>query len=196
MADLMSVLVNLSSQIAPIIMLMQTFAGLMGLYFVASALIEFWGIDNPNASKYVSGKNNFSAMGGIVKLMLGGVMASMSTLQLVGIMSRTMTDEYANSRFLSYAPNGSSFDEQKLAALAAILGIMQIVGFAAMFKGWLTVKRSFEGQSQNSLGMAFTWLIGGIIAWNFKYFSDVANCSFGFNVIGIFVPYGTQNACS
>jgi|SRR5471030_577370 len=195
MADLMSILAAFGSQIAPIIMLMQTIAGLMGLWFVISALIEFWGVDNANASKYISGKSNFSVTGGLVKLLLGGAMASMSTLELVGILSRSVTDDYANSRFLSYAPTDSSFDQQRLAALTTILGLLQIVGFTAMIKGWMTVNNVTQGKSQTSLGIAFVWMIGGIIAWNFKWFTDVLNCSAGFNIIGMFVPYGVQNAC-
>jgi intracellular multiplication protein IcmC len=92
-------------------------------------------------------------------------------------------------------PSGGTFDEQRLAAMAGILGIMQIVGFVAMLKGWLTINSRTQGQSQAGYGLAAGWLIGGIIAWNFKWFSDVANCTFGFNVIGMFVPFGMQNAC-
>lgn len=176
-------------------MLLQVVAFLMGVYFVIAAMIEFWGIDNANATKFVAGNARFSVAGGIVKLLLGGIMVAMGTLEMVGILSRTLTDDYANSRFLSYVPSGGTFDEQRLAAMAGILGIMQIVGFVAMLKGWLTINRVTQGQAQAGYGMAAGWLIGGIIAWNFKWFSDVANCTFGFNVIGLFVPFGMQNAC-
>lgn len=195
MPNLQTMLLRFSEQIPPIIMLLQSVTALMGLYFIASALMEFWGVDNPNASKFVSGGDRFSVGGGIVQLLIGGILTAMSTLQLVGILSRTLTDDYANSRFLSYTPAGGSFDEQRIAALATILGIMQIVGFTAMVKGWMVINGVAHGKEKGGYGSAFVWLIGGVVAWNFKWFTDVLNCTFGFNVIGMFVPYGMQNAC-
>lgn len=195
MPDLMSLLANLSSQIGPIIMMLQGIASLMGLYLVAGALAELWGVSNDNALKYMAGKNRFSAGSAMMQLLIGSLLTAMGTLQLVGVMSRTLTEDYANSRFLSYSPADGSFDEQRLAAMAALLGIMQIVGFVAMIKGWLTLNRHANGQAQASLGVATGWLIGGVIAWNFKWFTDVLNCTLGFNIIGMFVPFGVANSC-
>lgn len=192
----MSLLVNLGSQIAPIIMLMQTCAGVLGVVYVGKALIEFYGASNPNASKYVSGANNFTVMGALVQLLIGSFLTAMSTLQLVGILSRTITDDYANSRFLSYAPTGSSFDEQRLAALATVLGLMQIVGMSAMIKGFTVANGVAHGTQKVGYGQALIWIFGGVIAWNFKWSTDVINCTFGFNVIGMFTPFGMKNACS
>jgi hypothetical protein len=195
MPDLMTILANFSSQIPPIIMMLQGVCALMGLYFVAAAWIEFWGVANHNATKYVAGHARFSVGGGIVKLLIGAFLTAMATLQLVGILSRTLTDTYANSRFLSYAPAGGTFDEQRLAAMAALLGIMQIVGFVAMIKGWVTFTRIADGRSQAGVGTASAWLIGGVLAWNFKWFTDVLNCTIGFNIIGMFAPFGVANTC-
>jgi intracellular multiplication protein IcmC len=195
MPDLMTLLANVGSQITPIIMMLQAIAALMGVYMTASALIEFFGVSNPNSLKYVSGRDRFSVTGGITQLLIGAILISMSTLEMVGIMSRTLTDDYANSRFLSYTAQTSTFDEQRMAALATILGIMQIVGFVAMVKGWMTLNDIAHQKTQASKGVAFGWMIGGICAWNFKWVTDVINCTFGYNVIGLFTPYGMANAC-
>ncbi|WP_240533900.1 hypothetical protein [Aeromonas veronii] len=42
--DLMEVLVNVGGVIPPIIMMLQGIAALMGLYLVATSLIEIWGL--------------------------------------------------------------------------------------------------------------------------------------------------------
>jgi hypothetical protein len=196
MPDLMQILANFSSQIEPLIMMLQGIASLIGLYFVAGALAELWGVTHDNALKYLPSKNRFSAGSAVMQLVIGGFLCSMGTLQLVGIMSRTLTDTYVSSRFTSYIPADSSFGEQKLAAMAALLGIMQIVGFVAMIKGWLTLNQHANGQAQAGVGTALGWLIGGVICWNFKWFTDVLNCSLGFNIVGMFVPFGVANTCS
>ncbi|MDB6009973.1 MAG: putative type secretion system protein IcmC/DotIE [Gammaproteobacteria bacterium] len=193
--DLVTLLANFGTQIPPIIILLQFVSALMGLYFVAGSLVEFWGVGNGNAAKYLSAHARFSVTGGVVKLLVGALLAAMSTLQLVGILSRTLTDTYANSRFLSYSPTGNTLEAQSQAAMAALLGIMEIVGFVAMIKGWLTFVHIADGRAQAGYGTATAWLIGGVLAWNFKWLTDVLNCTFGYNVIGMFVSFGAANTC-
>lgn len=196
MPDLMKLLANFSSQITPLIIMLQSIAGLMGLYLVAGALTEMWGVTHDNALKYVPGKNRFSAGSAIIQLFIGGILCAMGTLEMVGILSRTLTEDFVSSRFLSYTAANNTFDEQKMAAMSALLGIMQVVGFIAMVKGWLTINRHANGQAQAGLGTATAWLIGGVVAWNFKWFTDMLNCTLGYNMIGMFVPFATANSCS
>lgn len=196
MPDLLAILANVQTQIPPIIMMLQAIASLIGLWLVAGSLIELWGVSHDNALKYVPSRNRFSVGSALVQLVIGSLMCAMGTLQLVGIMSRTLTDDYANSRFLSYTPSSGSFDEQRLAAMAGLLGIMQIVGLVAMMKGWLTLNAHANGQARAGMGTAAAWLIGGVVAWNFKWFTDVTNCTLGWNVIGMFgASFGTPASC-
>lgn len=193
--DLVTLLANLGSQIPPIIILLQFVCALMGLYFVSASLVEFWGVGNGNAAKYLKADARFSVARGVIKLLVGGLLTSMSTLQLVGILSRTLTDTYANSRFLSYSPSGNTLAEQSQAAMATLLGIMEIVGFVAMIKGWVTLVHIADGRANTGYGTATAWLLGGVLAWNFKWLTDVINCTFGYNVIGMFVSFGVANTC-
>lgn len=196
MPDLMQILANVGNQIGPIIMMMQGIASLIGLYFVAGALAEMWGVTHDNALKYLPSKNRFSMGSALMQLLIGGLLCAMGTLQLVGVMSRTLTDTFVSSRFTSYVgTGGSTFDDQRLAAMATLLGIMQIVGFIAMVKGWITLNQHANGQARAGVGTAAGWLVGGIIAWNFKWFTDVLNCTLGYNIIGMFVPFGVASAC-
>lgn len=196
MPDLMEILANLSSQITPVINMMQGVAFLMGLWLVAGALAEIWGVTHDNALKYVPGKNKFSIGSAAVQLLIGGVLCAMGTLEMVAALSRTVTEEYVSARFLAYTPANGSFDEQRLAAMAALLGIMQVVGFVAMIKGWMTFNAHANGRAQAGMGTAFCWLLGGVVAWNFKWFVDMLNCSIGYNMIGMFAPFGVANACN
>jgi intracellular multiplication protein IcmC len=187
--DLIQVMVNVGKIIPPLIMMLQGISVLIGLYLTAGALIEMWGVTHDNALKYVAGKNKFSIGSAIVQLFIGAILLSVGTLEWMGIMSRTITGDYANSRMLSYSSSGSTLKEQAQLATLALLGIMQVVGFIAMIKGWLTVNGYYNQQSQAGLGTATGWMIGGILAWNFKWFSDVLNNTIGFNLIGLFTPW-------
>lgn len=176
-------------------MMLQGIASLMGVWLVGGALTEMWGVTHDNALKYVPSNKRFSVGSAFVQLIIGALLAAMGTLELVGILSRTITEDYANSRFLSYTASGSTFEEQRLAAMASLLGIMQIVGFVAMVKGWLTINRYANGQAQAGYGIAAAWLFGGFAAWNFKWLTDVINCTLGFNIIGMFMPFGVASSC-
>ena len=188
--DLMTVLVNIGEVIPPFLSMLQIIAGVAGLYLTAAALVEMWGVSHDGAMKYVSGKNRFSWGSALIQMVIGSLLIAMSTMEIVGILSRTLTENYANSKMLSYSGGtASSFAEKAKMATMALLGIMQVVGFIAMFKGWLTVNRYYNGQSQAGLGQAAGWLIGGIVAWNFKWFADMLNNTLGFNIIGLFTPF-------
>jgi len=190
--DLVDILVNVGGVIPPIIMMLQGISALIGLYLVAGSLIEIWGVANDNAMKYIPGRQRFSVGSALVSMFVGSILLSMGTLELVGILSRTLTGDYASSRItaeaLSYT-GGGRLSEKVQVATMAILGIMQVVGFIAMVKGWLTINRYYNHQGQAGLGQAFGWIIGGVLAWNFKWFSDVLNNTIGFNLIGLFTPF-------
>lgn len=191
--DLMDVLVNVGGVVPSIIMMLQGIASLIGLYLVSASLIEIWGVTHDNAMKYVPGRQRYSVGSALISMFIGSILLAMGTLELVGIMSRTLTGDYANSRVtaeaLSYTSGGGLAEKTQVATMA-LLGIMQVIGFIAMVKGWLTVNRYYNQQGQAGLGQAFGWIIGGVLAWNFKWFSDLLNNTMGFNLIGFFTPFG------
>ena len=192
--DLMDLLANIGVVIPPIIMMLQGIAALVGLYLVCGSLIELWGVTHDNAMKYVAGRQRFSVGSALVSLLIGSMLRTLGTLELTGILSRTLTGDYASARItasaLSYDPGDSaSLEERAQLAALALLGIMQVVGFIAMVKGWLTINKYYNHQGQAGWGHAAGWLIGGVLAWNFKWFADVLNNTIGFDVISIFTPF-------
>ena len=106
-------------------------------------------------------------------------------------MSRTLSDDYAAERIMpsdmAYSAGGSLADKGAVATIA-LLSIMQIVGFVAMVKALMTVNRYYNNQ-QAHLGSAAGWLLGGVLCWNFKWFSDVVNNTLGFSIISMFTPF-------
>ena len=189
--DLVDLLINIGGVAPAFVMLIQGIIGLVGIYYVSSALIELWGVSHDNAMKYVAGRQRFSVGSALMTLCLGGVLSAMSTLSLVGILSRTVTGDYVDARIMPDAltyTSGGSLTEKGAVATIALLSIMQVVGLVAMVKSVITVNRYYNNQ-QADLGTAFGWLIGGLLCWNFKWFADVVNNTIGFNVISMFTPF-------
>jgi hypothetical protein len=186
--DLTIVLANIGTVIPDIIQLMQGVIAVMGLYLVIGALIELWGVSHDNAQKYLTSNKKFSAGSALIQLFIGAILTATATLEWMGMMSRALTGTYANSRFISYPAASTSLSDQAAAATLAILGILQIVGLVAMVKGWMTANSVANGSARASMGQAIGWMVGGVLAWNFKWFSDALNNTIGFNVISLFGP--------
>lgn len=187
--DLMLILINIGRQIPTFIMLAQVISGFAALYFVGTGIIDLWLANYPGSEKHFSGARHASNMGAFAKLFGGGLFACLATLQLVGVLSRSITGDYVNSRALSYSTGGGSFAEQAQLATLAMLGIMQAVGMCAIFRGITSLIERGNGSKETSFGKITIWFIGGLLAWNFKWFSDVVNNTIGFNVISLFTPW-------
>lgn len=188
--DLVDVLINAGKVAPALLMLMQGVAALVGLYLVGSALVELWGVSHDNALKYVAGRQRFSTGSALISLLIGALLSALSTLNLMGILSRTLSDDYAAERIMpdAMAYGGSSLADKGAVATIALLSIMQVVGFVAMFKALMTVNRYYNNE-QAHLGSAAGWALGGILCWNFKWFSDVVNNTLGFSIISMFTPF-------
>lgn len=189
--DLVEVLINAGGVAPVLVMMLQGIAALIGLYLVCGALIELWGVSHDNALKYVAGRQRFSIGSALVSLVVGAMLSALSTLNLVGILSRTLTDNYVDSRIMpsaiSYA-QGAQLSDKGAVATIALLSIMQVVGFIALVKSLMTVNRYYNNQ-QADLGSATGWAIGGILCWNFKWFADVVNNTLGFDIVSMFTPF-------
>lgn len=184
--DLTDVLVNVGKVIPPALMLLQGIFAVIGLYLGAGALMEMYGSADGNAHKFVAGKDTYSFGSALAQLVVAAFFLGLADMQLVGILSRTLTTDYANSRMVSYSASGSTLAEQSQLAVLALLGIMQVVGFVSMAKGLITVNHHFNGRRHEGLGTATAWILGGLLAWNFKWFSDVLNNTLGFDFFNLF----------
>jgi hypothetical protein len=189
--DLIEVLLNAGKVAPALLMLMQGIVAVIGLYLVGSALVELWGVSYDNALKYVAGRQRFSTGSALISLLIGALMSALSTLNLMGVLSRTFSDDYASERIMPSSMAYSAADSianKGAAAAVVLLSIMQVVGFVAMVKSLLTINRYYNNE-QADLGSAATWAIGGILAWNFQWFANVVNNTLGFSIISIFTPF-------
>lgn len=189
--DLLELLLNVGKVAPYLLMMMQGIVALVGLYLTGSALVELWGVSHDNAMKYVAGRQRFSTGSALITLVVGALFSALSTLSLMGIVGRTVSGDYVNSRIMpesmSYAA-GASLTDKGAAATIVLLSIMQVVGFVAMCKALFTVNRYYNNQ-QASMGSAAGWALGGALCWNFQWFSNVLNNTVGFEVIKIFTPF-------
>ncbi|ANN80899.1 type IV secretion protein DotIE (plasmid) [Bordetella flabilis] len=190
--DLATMLIGIGKVIPSIIMLMQVAAMAMGMYLTIGALVELWGANNDNLSKHISSQRAYSTTGGVIQLLIGALLLSVGTLEFVGVLSRSLTGDYAAVRMtadtLSYTPGPSSTAQEKaLAVTLALLALLQAMGFVAIVKGLMGINRYYkQSAAAASFGTSLTWLLGGVLAWNFKWFSDVINNTVGFNFISLF----------
>ncbi|WP_323025697.1 hypothetical protein [Castellaniella sp.] len=190
--DLMTLLIGIGKVIPSIIMLMQLCVMLIGVYMTISGLIELWGSQTPNVNKFLSRTESYSLTTGVVQLFLGGLFLSLGTLEFVGVLSRSLTGDYAAVRMtaesLSYTPGASvSAQEKAKAVTLALLALLQAVGFVGITKSLLTINRHVKQTGGGAtIGNALAWGIGGVLAWNFKWFSDVINNTIGFDFISLF----------
>lgn len=184
--DLMTVLANVGNSIPPIIMMMQGFAVTAGVAFTGLALMEYYCIANENSSKFLAGASRYTVQSATTQLVIGAILLMLGTLELVGVMTRSVTGDFVASRVMSYQATGTTMAERAQAATQGLLGIMQLVGFVAMFKGWLMVNRRAHGQESGSAGWAWTFVLGGLAAWNFQWVAQLINNTTGFNLIGMF----------
>lgn len=187
--DLLSILINLGGAIPPLILAMQTMTGLMGVYLTMVGLLELWGSSNEGSSKFLAGSRRFTFAGGISNLFVGACMIGLATLDVVNIFSRTMTGDFVTSQLLSYDSTGNGLSEKAAIATHVIYMIMQVVGFVAFIKAFLTLNRHYNGDTRQNLGHVFGWLIGGFVCWNAQWFIGVLNNTIGFDLIGLFFSF-------
>jgi len=184
--DLLTILVNIGQIIPAFIGMLQWVVLFMGLYLFVAGLIQLFAAED-GASRYIATAVRPTVSGALAHIVFGVFLMTMGDLELVGILSRSLTGNYANSRMLSYGTAGTTLADRAAQAQQALLGILQIVGFIAMTKGILTFNQHYsQGQSKASLGTATTWLLGGILAWNFLWFGTAVNELVGYAVIPLY----------
>lgn len=190
--DLIDVLINVGSIIPVLIMVAQGILALIAYLLMASAFVELWGLSHDNTVKYLPGAQRYSYGSALVTMLISGLMLATSTLQMVGMLSRTLTGDYAAERImpsaLSYSGGGLS--EKAQVATLVLLSIMQAVGFYAISKGYFILNGRFnDTQPRQSVGAGLVFITGGVFCWNFKWFADVLNNQIGFNIIGLFAVW-------
>ncbi|MCL2875783.1 MAG: hypothetical protein FWF12_05740 [Betaproteobacteria bacterium] len=187
--DLVGVLINLAREAEPVIIVIQGVAGLIAIFLFTSGLVDLWMAGNANSQKFLSGNQHSSIAGAIVQLFIAILFLAVADLELLGIATRTFTNDYTAARLtsssFSYAPNATNARRAEL-AIFAIVAILQVIGLIAFMKGLFVLNGRAKGTTQDSYGKGICFLVGGVGCWNIVYVAWVINNTIGFNIWGLF----------
>ncbi len=181
--DITDVMIRVGT-LTPIFMnILRGFSGVVGLYFVANALYQYYIISNPGASKTLPSGAIVTPSGATIQLIIGGMLAAFATsnnLQNI-VSSLLVTDTFIMPASFSFVGSSSSFllIQQNLGA--AIQHIMALIGSVAIVRALILTRRISLGLSRDSISHAIYYLIFGGFALNIKQFAEILDTSLGLN---------------
>jgi len=156
------------------------------------AIMEFYCTANENASRFLPGAQRFTVGSGVVQMLIAAALISLSTLEFIGIATRTFTGTEVSSRLMAYQTGGSTLADETQAAVQGILTILQLLGFCAICKSLFMLNARAHGQDSSSASIAWFFMGAGLIAWNFQLFAQFIDAMTGFNVLGSFTGSSTS----
>lgn len=186
MPNLMDILISFGG-IAPLILeVLQGVMALCGVFLTGMAIIEFYCTANENAARFLPGAQRFTIGSATAQLVIGAALISLSTLEFIGIATRSLTGTEVTSRLMAYQTGGITLAAETQAAVQGILTLLQLLGFCAIAKSFFMMNARAHGQEPGSATLAYGFLGGGLIAWNFPLFAQFINSLTGFNILGWF----------
>lgn len=186
MPNLMDILVNFGA-IAPLIVeVMQGLMAFAGVWLTGMAIMEFYCTSNENAARFLPGAQRFTVGSATVQLVIGALLISLSTLEFIGIATRTVTGGEVTSRLMAYQTGGNTMADETQVALQGMLRLIQLMGFCAVAKSLFMMNSRAHGQEPGSPTVAWGFLVGGLIAWNFQLFAQGIDSITGFNILSAF----------
>ena len=169
--DLLTLLVNFSSILDPVLTLVVIISTIWGVVIVAQALMNAYAISLNN------GRTSATVSGIIWSLFIGGVLVTpIFTVQLFG---NTLLDVSVNGSGLLYQGVGLT-DTQKQ-AVQALFGVFSVAGFIAFIRGWTTLNKHFNGVIKDGVGMGMTFIIGGTLLIYLDVLIDMVSAKIGFD---------------
>ncbi len=189
-SDITSILVAVSKIVPSIMMLLKTFGGIVGIYFVGNSLYTYYAVSNPANARALSSNQQPTVLGATFQLVIGALLVSFSQeLALQSIVSSILGfDTFVMPSSLSYTGTLSSLsvtDIQKSIGLA-IENILALVGSVAIVKGLLVCRRISLGFSREPFGHVVGYVIAGAACLNIKQFALMLDNSLGFNFSSLF----------
>lgn len=191
MPDLMDILINVGAIAPTIIQLMQGLMALAGVWLTGMAIMEFYCTSNENAARFLPGAQRFTVGSATVQLIIGAALISLSTLELIGIATRTATGTEVTSRLMAYQSGGNTMADEASVAVHGILALIQLMGFCAVAKSLFMFNAHAHAKDHGSPSMAWGFFVGGLIAWNFQIFAEGMHHLIGFNILGAFTGSST-----
>ncbi|MDD3288821.1 MAG: hypothetical protein PHX43_07460 [Alphaproteobacteria bacterium] len=154
------------------------------LCFVMGAFLVFRGL--LRASKYgTDAKASPASIG--ANLIIGAILLSVGQMINIGVM--TMFGDpgitpFAGINWEKLAPDGGEGFEKINKVVASIITFVQVIGMIAFIRGWLILKSVVEGSGQATMAQGITHIMGGVLAINIGTVADIADKTFGLNIVG------------
>lgn len=186
MPSLMDIMINFGALAPTIIMVLQGVMALAGVWLTGMAIIEFYCTSNENAARFLPGAQRFTVGSATAQLIIGALLISLSTLEFIGIATRTITGSQVTSRLMAYQTTGNTMADETQAAVHGMLMLIQLMGFCAVAKSLFMMNKRAHGQEPGAPTIAWGFLIGGLVAWNFQLVAQGLDSMTGFNILGAF----------
>jgi len=168
----------------PLIDVASIVAILAGLFMIVNGLIK--------ASKYGTDPRTYSMHSILTNFGFGAVLMTIGNMMNTVMLSIFGTEKGAasadglawgnfNNLFGGDAAGLQRFED----AVTAALNFVQIIGVIAFVRGWLILKKVFDGSGNASLAQGLTHIIGGVLAINIFEFLKLMDKTFGLNLFAV-----------
>lgn len=169
--DFQTMLQNLAKSYPNLWRLLTASSYIMGFFFIFKAVysLKIYGESRTMSSSQTS-----------IKGPLANILAGVMLIFIPTAFSMINMTFFGTPNLLSYNQGGIGVFTQE--SIAAVLGVVQLVGLIAFIRGWVYIARAGESSGgQPVIGKALTHIIGGAFAINVVQVKDVIWNTFGFS---------------
>lgn len=179
-ADLLTILINFSSLVDPILTLLVVISTIVGVLMVGQALMNAYVLSMDNGAQWGS----TATIPGIISgLIIGGILVT--PILMVQIFGNTLFMVSVNGSGMLYQGVGMT-DTQKQ-AVAALFGLFSVAGFIAFIRGWVVLNKHFNGVIKDGVGMGITFIVGGTGLIYLDVIVDLIQSKTGFDFTQVFL---------
>lgn len=168
-------------------MIMSVFV-LIGLFTAFSGVMDLAQSADKHKKHFPSGKTP-SYWGGVAKILIAGCMCMMGTnLEWVSVASSVYMGESSSFDLVtieSYVPSDANESVETRLTKTAILGVSQIVGILAVFRGLRMWAKISDGTSRDSAWHGFAYMVFGSMCVQLSYMGQLVENTLGFNFFSI-----------
>ncbi|MFM2343847.1 MAG: hypothetical protein RLZZ210_455 [Pseudomonadota bacterium] len=190
MNNITDVIIILGGLMPSLMFVLRTFAGLIGIYFIANALYLYYSVSNPQISKSTVSGGTISVGGATIQLIVGAMLTGFAQGDAVHSIVSSMLgkDTFTMPSSMSIINTDSaSFSAIQESLGIAIENIMVLIGSIAIVRGLMLARRISLGLAKESMSAVTALLILGSLSLNIKDFAIMLDNTFGLHFSRFFV---------
>lgn len=157
--DALQLLVNASESFPAIQSLILVITTIIGVLMVGGSLIDMFYMSANNSANW-NGQQAPTGPGVITKFLIGGVLVS--SAYWMYIAGNTLVGQNVNTSAMLYGGPVTTYCDK---AKYAVFFFVALVGQIAFVRGWMLVSRYMNNPRNESLSMAITFIIGGVLCY-------------------------------